>query len=52
MDIYVICVHWLHLFFFFDLNYTVVISLSQTESTTKHFLEKNTDDDDDYYYYY
>jgi hypothetical protein len=27
-------------FIFFDLNYTMVISLSQTESTTKHFLEK------------
>jgi hypothetical protein len=25
-------------FIFFDLNYTVVISLSQTESTTKHFF--------------
>jgi hypothetical protein len=39
MDVYVICVHWLHLFFF-DLNYTMVISLSQTESTTKQFFRK------------
>jgi hypothetical protein len=39
MDIYVICVHWLH--FFPDLNYEMVIFLSQTESTPKHFfLEK------------
>jgi hypothetical protein len=32
MDIYVICVHWLHLFFS-DLNYKMVILLSQTENT-------------------
>jgi hypothetical protein len=32
-------VHWLHLFFS-DLNYKIVIFLSQTECATKHFFKK------------
>jgi hypothetical protein len=37
MDVYVICVHWLHLFFS-DLNYKMVIFLSQTEKKSTGYI--------------